>query len=91
LIQERLGTHNFVVVVQNGFVESFHGKLRDECLDQETFLTIREAQICLEKHRRFYNEVRPHSALGYQTPKMYKQKWDEKQRTKHQGGEQEVN
>jgi len=72
---------------QNGFVESFHGKLRDECLDQETFLTIREAQVCLEKHRRFYNDVRPHSALRYQTPRMFKQEWEERQRSKHITGE----
>jgi putative transposase len=65
---------------QNGFVESFHGKLRDEFLDQETFLTVREAQVCLEGRRQFYNEVRPHSALSYLSPNAFRQKWTENQR-----------
>jgi putative transposase len=64
---------------QNGFVESFHGKLRDEFLDQETFLTIKETQICLEQRRRFYNEVRPHSALRYMAPSAFRQQWTENQ------------
>jgi transposase InsO family protein len=53
---------------QNGFVESFNGKLRDECLNREWFRTLREAQVLIERWRRFYNEQRPHSALGYRTP-----------------------
>lgn len=64
---------------QNGFVESFHGKLRDECLDREAFLTVKETQVCLEKHRRFYNEERPHSSLGYVSPATFRRAWDEKQ------------
>jgi putative transposase len=64
---------------QNGFVESFHGKLRDEFLDQETFLTVQEAQVCLEGRRQFYNEVRPHSALSYLSPNAFRQQWTENQ------------
>ncbi len=52
---------------QNGFVESFNGKLRDECLSREWFLTRREAKIVIEKWRQFYNNERPHSALGNRT------------------------
>lgn len=54
---------------ENGFAESFVGKLRDECLNQEVFLSREEARIVIEEWRREYNEVRPHSALGYRTPK----------------------
>ena len=53
---------------QNGFVESFNGKLRDECLNREWFVTRREAKILIEKWRQFYNNERPHSALGNRTP-----------------------
>lgn len=61
---------------QNGFVESFHGKLRDECLDREAFASLRETQICLEGHRRFYNEERPHSSLGYIAPAAFRREWE---------------
>jgi transposase InsO family protein len=61
---------------QNGFVESFHGKLRDECLDREAFLSVRESQVCLEQHRRFYNEERPHSSVGYMAPAAFRQAWE---------------
>ena len=61
---------------QNGFVESFHGKLRDECLDREAFLTVKETQVCLEGHRRFYNEERPHSSLGYIAPAAFRREWE---------------
>jgi len=53
---------------ENGFVESFNGKLRDECLNEEVFWHERHAQVVIERWRRHYNEDRPHSALGYQTP-----------------------
>ena len=53
---------------QNGIVESFHGKLRDECLNREWFVNRREAKIVIEDWRQFYNTQRPHSALGYKTP-----------------------
>ena len=53
---------------ENGYVESFNGKLRDELLDREIFYTLTEAQILIERWRREYNTVRPHSALGYWPP-----------------------
>jgi putative transposase len=52
----------------NGFVESFNGKLRDECLNREWFRDLREARAVIESWREFYNHRRPHSALGYRTP-----------------------
>ena len=53
---------------ENGYVESFNGKLRDALLDREIFYTLTEAQILIERWRREYNTVRPHSALGYRPP-----------------------
>ena len=53
---------------ENGYVESFNGKLRDELLDREIFYTLAEAKILIERWRREYNTVRPHSALGYRPP-----------------------
>lgn len=50
--------------VENGFIESFNGKLRDECLNTEIFFTLEDARQKLERWRRDYNEQRPHSALG---------------------------
>ncbi len=49
-------------------MESFNGKLRDELLNGELFYTLQEAQILIERWRREYNEIRPHSSLGYQPP-----------------------
>jgi len=53
---------------QNGFVESFHGRLRDECLNREQLWTLSEARVVVEDYRRQYNGERPHSKLGYQSP-----------------------
>ena len=53
---------------QNGHVESFHGSLRDECLDRELMLSVAEARVIIEDYRRHYNEERPHGGLGYRTP-----------------------
>jgi transposase InsO family protein len=53
---------------ENGYVESFNGKLRDELLNREIFYTLREAQVLIEAWRRHYNAVRPHSALGWKPP-----------------------
>lgn len=53
---------------QNGACESFNGKFRDECLSLEWFRSRAEAKVVIETWRRHYNEVRPHSSLGYQTP-----------------------
>lgn len=57
---------------QNGLNESFNGKFRDECLDMEWFPTRREAVIVIEQYRKQYNDVRPHSSLGYRTPHEFK-------------------
>jgi transposase InsO family protein len=53
---------------ENGYCESFNGKLRDELLNGEIFDTLEEAQVLIERWRRHYNEVRPHSSLGYVPP-----------------------
>jgi putative transposase len=53
---------------ENGYNESFNGKLRDELLNGELFDTLHEAQVLVERWRRHYNEVRPHSSLGYRPP-----------------------
>jgi putative transposase len=53
---------------ENGYIESFHGKLRDELLNGELFDTLLEAKVLIEQWRRDYNQVRPHSALGYRPP-----------------------
>jgi len=53
---------------QNGFVESFNGRLRDECLNEEVFASLAEARVVIERWRLDYNHVRPHSAHGGLTP-----------------------
>jgi len=53
---------------ENGYIESFNGKLRDELLNREIFTTLEEAIVLIEQWRREYNQVRPHSALGYRPP-----------------------
>jgi putative transposase len=56
---------------ENAFIESFNGKFRDECLNENWFLTLQEARERIEMWRRDYNQARPHSALGYQTPEEF--------------------
>ncbi len=56
---------------ENGHVESFHDKFRKGCLSREAFGTMLEARVIVEEWRRQYNEKRPHSSLGYQTPAGY--------------------
>jgi transposase InsO family protein len=53
---------------ENGYNESFNGKLRDEPLDREIFYTLLEAQVLVEWWRQQYNRIRPHSSLGYRPP-----------------------
>ena len=53
---------------ENGFIESFNARLRDELLNGEIFYTLREAQIVIESWRRHYNAVRPHASLDYNAP-----------------------
>jgi putative transposase len=56
---------------QNGFVESFHGRFRDECLNREQLWTLTEARVVIEDYRHKYNQRRPHSRLGYQSPARF--------------------
>jgi transposase InsO family protein len=60
---------------QNGFAESFISRLRDEFLDGEVFLSVLDAQVRLGLWRRYYNEERLHSSLGYQTPAEFAARW----------------
>ena len=53
---------------ENGFVESFNARLRDELLDGEIFYSLREVQVVIEGWRRHYNQVRPHASLDYRAP-----------------------
>jgi putative transposase len=53
---------------ENGYCESFNGKLRDELLNGEIFFSLKEAQVLIDAWRRHYNAVRPHSSLGYRPP-----------------------
>jgi putative transposase len=57
--------------VQNAFIESFNGKMRDECLNEHWFLSLGEARETIEAWRRDYNEVRPHTSLGNRTPQEF--------------------
>ncbi len=63
---------------QNGFAESFHSRLRDEFLDGEVFYGVKEAQVRLNGWRRYFNEERRHSSLGYRTPVEFAAEWAEK-------------
>ena len=60
---------------QNGFVESFHGRFRDECLNREQLWTLTEARVVIEDFRREYNQYRPHSRLGYLSPNRFATRW----------------
>jgi len=53
---------------ENGYNESFNGKLRDELLNGEIFYTLKEAQVIIERWRQEYNTIRPHSSLNYRPP-----------------------
>ncbi len=53
---------------ENGYIESFNGKMRDELLNREIFTTLTEAKVLIADWRKEYNQVRPHSSLGYRPP-----------------------
>lgn len=55
----------------NGHIESFNGRLRDECLNMQQFLSIEDARIKIEAWQHDYNHCRPHSSLGHLTPREY--------------------
>ena len=57
--------------VENAFAESFNGRLRDECLNINWFMSVRHAREIIESWRQDYNEVRPHSSLKGETPKEF--------------------
>jgi transposase InsO family protein len=56
---------------QNGYIESFHSRFRDECLSREILLNLREARVVIEDWRQHYNTERPHSRLGYLSPEEF--------------------
>lgn len=62
---------------QNAFIESFNGRLRDECLNESVFLTIQHARTVIASWRMHYNHDRPHSSLGYLTPMAYRQQLEQ--------------
>jgi len=53
---------------ENGYIESFNGKLGDELLEREIFYSLQEAKVLIEQWRVAYNTIRPHSSLGYRPP-----------------------
>ena len=53
---------------ENGYVDSFNGKMQDELLNGEMFYSLKESQVVIEMWRNHYNTVRPHSSLGYYPP-----------------------
>jgi len=61
--------------MQNGYMESFNGKLRDECLNEHVFASLAEARAIIEAWRLDYNGSRPHSSLGYATPNEFAATW----------------
>ena len=69
---ERLGVKTLFIEPgspwENGYIESFNGKLRDELLNREVFTTLMEAKILIEQWRMDYNHIRPHSSLDYRPP-----------------------
>ena len=70
---------------QNGYVESFNGRFREEFLNQQVFLSLLDAQVRIATWRREYNEERPHSSLRYRTPHEFKQEWQKNPQEGHSG------
>ena len=56
---------------QNGYIENFHSRFRDECLEREMFLNLRESRVVISDWRLHYNQERPHSKLGYRSPNEF--------------------
>jgi putative transposase len=67
--------------VENGYIESFNGRLRDECLNVETFLDLTDVRDKLERWRQDYNQVRPHSALADRSPEEFARAWQQSSAT----------
>jgi len=70
---------------ENGYIESFFDKLRDECLNREVFRNGREAQAIVENWRQEYNNYRPHSSLDYLTPAEFARRYYEKNQAEQAG------
>ena len=64
--------------VQNSYIESFNGKIRDECLNENWFETMEEAKTLIEMWRKDYNQYRPHSSLKGMTPQAFAQEANKK-------------
>ena len=64
--------------VQNAFIESFNSRFRDECLNEEIFLDLEGAKKKIEKWRTYYNKKRPHTSLGFKTPKQFEEEFETK-------------
>ena len=62
--------------VENAYIESFNGKFRDECLNEEWFLGLADARARIEAWRVDYNDVRPHRSLGALTPTEFRARWE---------------
>lgn len=62
---------------QNAFIESFNGRLRDECLNESVFSSLHHAPEIVERSRDHYNEQRPHSSIGYLTPVEYRERLEQ--------------
>ena len=63
--------------VENSYIESFNGRLRDECLNVEVFFTLADVRDKLERWRQDYNQVRPHSSLRDNAPALFAAQWTE--------------
>jgi putative transposase len=60
--------------IQNGHIESFNGRFKDECLNRDWFIGLRESRSIIEQWRMDYNTMRPHSSLGYLPPEVWARK-----------------
>ncbi len=75
-------THRFIEPgkpSQNGYIESFNGKLRDECLNEHWFLNLKDARNIIGEWQSIHNEERPHSSLDNLTPSEFAQRIEEKE------------
>ena len=61
--------------IENAYIESFNGRLRQECLNQSWFTSLEDAKMKIEAWRTDYNEQRPHTSLGNQTPEQFESEW----------------
>jgi putative transposase len=61
--------------MENGYIESFNGKVRDECLNENWFFDLADARRKVAEWKADYKHVRPHSALGYKTPMEFAASW----------------